>query len=236
MATASTKKKKSKGDPSGKPPRKRPSRAKTEEDYKETPLLKPDHAPECIVVGVDPSLRNTGVTVWQLPSCTLLYQTTVKNPPKTLHDMKSYKTIYNSLISVFREYKPQAVFIERIFQSKSSDITQALFQAQFSSRLAAYDLKIPSVIVPTSGPTGWQTHVLGGAYKATKAGIKKILTRKKLQTQLGIEFDNEHIADSASIALTGAYFYFHPNPELAALGVNTLTAMAPEDETFEETA
>lgn len=175
-----------------------------------------------IIIGVDPSLLHTGVSVWEFTDkkVKLKFQTTIENPSGSgkSGEVLPYKNLYNSMKAVLGEFKPQVVFSEKMFASKSGVISEMLFNSSLMVRLAAHDLNIEHRFVPITGPMGWQTFMLQG--DRVLPIHKKRYIRKRLETNTKTEFKTEHSADAGAIGITG-WYHFSGTDYRAVLGLST---------------
>lgn len=157
-------------------------------------------------VGVDPSLHNTGITVWSNKG-ELVYHATIKNPEARVAEVECspYAKMYEGIATILHEYKPKAVFIEEMFMSPSTLVTKALFWAQFVVMFACHNERVPYYLIKSGTTLGWQ-HFMLGAEKCKEVRKEvKIHARKFVESAADVSFQNEHVADSASIAFCGAY-------------------------------
>ena len=99
----------------------------------------------------------------------------------------------------------EAVFVERMFQSRNPAVTECLFIAQFMVKLACFDMGVPCHVVSIMGKDGWKNFTLGTDYTKYKGNLSKVHTRRATEAALDVKFQSEHVADSACIALAGWY-------------------------------
>lgn len=163
-----------------------------------------------VFMGVDPSKSHTGITVWKLndDKVELLYQGVVNNPPLDgPFDVKPYRRLMAGVRATIEQYKPDFLFTEQMYQGASTAVTEMCFIAAFCVRWVSEEMGVPFRVVPPMGQkTGWRWFHIGGTYAAMKGGIGKTVSRQKIEHNLGVKLKNEHIGDSASIALAGLFF------------------------------
>ena len=163
-----------------------------------------------VFMGVDPSKSHTGITVWKLEegAISLLYQGVVTNSALDgPFDVKPYRRILAGVRSTIQTYKPDFLFVEQMYQGASTAVTEMCFIAAFMVRWVAEEEGVPFRVVPPIGTgKGWRWFHIGGNYAEMKGGIGKVVCRQKIERDLGMKLKNEHIGDSASIALAGLYF------------------------------
>ncbi len=154
-------------------------------------------------------MLNTGVTVWDVEggTITLIFQTTIQNPSGSGKNsaVLPYKRLYHGMKAILGEFMPQVVFSEKMFASRSGVISEMLFNASLMVRMAADDLNITHRFVPITGVTGWQNFHLQG--DKVEPAAKKKYVRRRIESNVGVEFSNEHCADAAAIGFSGWYHY-----------------------------
>lgn len=160
-----------------------------------------------LILGVDPSLRNTGFSVWDTDTFRLVWQGTHVNPAGSLNTdtVVPYVKIRDAVKAVIQNHDVKLVCVEQMFQSRNPKVTQALFVAQFTVKLACHDMGIPFYEVGIMGKDGWKNFVLGAEYTKYKGNISKKHTRYTLEVATNVKFQSEHVADSVAIALAGWY-------------------------------
>ena len=156
-------------------------------------------------LGIDPSLRNTGIAVWD-DTFNLVYQTTIHTHADG-NTCTPYVEIVNGITHVLRSYNISAAFTEEMFQSRSTYVTKCLYRAQFAAELACYNERVACFLVK---PTEWQRAILGAETKLFK-GLTKVETRRRVERDLDIKFSSEHSSDAACIALAGINIQFNVN-------------------------
>lgn len=168
--------------------------------------------PSNYILGVDPSLRHTGVIVFNTDNFNVVYQGVIGTSAAVEnHSVDAYRQIIGGIECLCSEYPLSDVFVEQMFQSKNSAITEMLFLASFCVRYAASNKEVPYTVVPVMGKPsgtvsgGWKHFVLGAEYTKLKGAAGKRGTRRTLESALDTSFKNEHIADAAGIALAGWY-------------------------------
>ena len=160
-----------------------------------------------IVMGVDPSLQHCGYTIWDTETFELLHQNACNNPSgSSQKGISPYVKIKEATKALIGQFKVEKVYVERMFQSRNPAITVCLFNALFCVQLAAHEMNVPCTTIAIMGKnSGWKHFILGDVYSKFKGTEGKQATRGKLQSDLGVKFQSEHIADSAGIALAGWY-------------------------------
>ena len=164
-------------------------------------------APIKTFISVDPSKSHTGITVWRVQEnghLELLYQGVINNP--TLDgpfDVKPYRRIIAGVRATIEQYKPDILFVEKMFQSKMPAISEMLFIAAFCVRMVAEECSVPFRVIPVRGKEGWNYFHIGPTYSKLKGGLCKTVSRARIESGLGFKFKNEHISDSAAIGLAG---------------------------------
>lgn len=155
---------------------------------------------ECYV-GVDPSYKNTAVTVLDA-SFNILYQATLQNMSGSLQDMnlEPYQRIWEFVDAVVKNFKPRMIFVEDMFVGASQWVTMTLFRAQFVVEYSAWLARVPFQRIR---PRAWQKYILGAARNKLAGGVPKHLSRKQMESELAVKFTNEHEADSCAITLAG---------------------------------
>lgn len=154
-------------------------------------------------LGIDPSLRHTGIAVWD-DTFNLVYQTTI-NTHADGNSCTPYVEIVNGITHILRSYNITAAFTEEMFQSRSAYVTKCLYRAQYAAELACFQERVKCFLVK---PTEWQREILGAETKLFK-GLAKVETRRRVEKDLGVKFDSEHSSDSACIALAGINLFFN---------------------------
>lgn len=162
-----------------------------------------------IILGIDPAISNTGLSVIDTETFTIIYQATIRNTPNSSADyaMEPYEQIRGGIGAVIHEYKVEHAFIEMMFMGKSSPVVELLFCAAFVARQACYDHGVPYHIIPVGGAgKGWRFFTLGANYATYKGAESKVANKSRLIGDLGQKISNEHQADATGIALAGWYF------------------------------
>lgn len=158
------------------------------------------------ILGVDPSLANTGFAVFDTDTMELIWQGAIHNPAgASTQGVPPYIKIRDAVKAVIDKHKVEQVFVERMFQSRNPAISEVLFVAAFMVRLACHEMGVKFHHVGITGKTGWKNFILGWEYTKFKGNFSKVATRRAVENALGVKFQSEHVADSASIALAGWY-------------------------------
>jgi len=160
------------------------------------------------ILGVDPALSNTGFTVFDTDTMQLVWQGTINNPPgSSQQGVPPYIRIRDAVKTVIENHNIDHVFVERMFQSRNSAVTEVLFIAQFMVKLACHEMGVPFHVVNVMGRDGWKNFILGSEYTNVTGNYAKRYTRNVTEKALGVRFQSEHVADSACIALAGWYLF-----------------------------
>jgi Holliday junction resolvasome RuvABC endonuclease subunit len=162
-----------------------------------------------VILGIDPSISNTGLSVIDTSTFTIIFQATIKNPPNSSADyaMEPYEQIRGGIGAVIHEYKVEHAFIEQMFAGRNPTTFELLFCAAFVARQSCYDHGVPYQILPVNGAgKGWRWYVLGANYATYKGAEAKVANKSRLIGDLGQKISNEHQADATGIALAGWYF------------------------------
>lgn len=163
-----------------------------------------------IILGIDPSLSATGLSVIDTKTFQIVYQTTIRNAPGTSanYAMDPYDQIRGGVRFVLQNYKVERAFIEKMFVGNNGTTVELLFCAAFTCRQTCHDEGIPYHIIPVNGSgAGWRWFTLGIDYTKYKGGQAKIANKSRLMSDLGQKISNEHQADATGIALAGWYFH-----------------------------
>jgi len=161
-----------------------------------------------IILGVDPSLANTGFTVFDTDTMELLWQGAIHNAAGSSNlGVPPFVKIRDAVKAVIDQHKVELVFVERMFQSRNPAVTEVLFIAQFMTKLASYEMNTPFQVVGIMGKDGWKNFALGAEYTKFKGNLSKTHTRRATENALGVKFQSEHVADAACIALAGWYLH-----------------------------
>lgn len=147
------------------------------------------------IYGLDLSLANTGVTIYDLKSNEFVYigsinTDKIKKKKNLYHNALKLKYIYDALSELKEKYPPKAVAIERGF-SRYNNSTQVTFRVHGIANYIFYDVN--QVYYP---PKKVKEAIING--NATKKQVQKIIKEKYPQ----INFANEDESDSFAVLLT----------------------------------
>lgn len=146
------------------------------------------------VIGIDPGSRVCGFGVLEARNGSIAYIASGSIAPKsTLELSERLKVIYDGLVNVISEHRPEAISIEDIFFAKNARSAIKLGQARGVALLAASSSGIK---IHEYSPTKVKL-ALTGRGRANKTEMQKMLC-----TLLGVsEFDSPDASDAVAIAL-----------------------------------
>lgn len=144
---------------------------------------------ENYLYGLDLSLAQTGITIFDLNALKPVHITSIKTKSNWTHG-KRLKVIGDYINSLRNKYPPRIIVIERGF-TKFHKVTQALYRIVGVTEYIFNEFK--PVFYP---PTTVKATILGG-----KAG-KELIRRKIEQEYPDVIFKNEDESDSFAVALT----------------------------------
>jgi crossover junction endodeoxyribonuclease RuvC len=146
------------------------------------------------VIGIDPGSRICGYGVLEARNGDIAYLASGSIAPKTtLQLSERLKVIYEGLVEVIGEHKPDAVSIEDIFFAKNAKSAIKLGQARGVALLAA---STSGITIYEYAPTKVKL-ALTGRGRANKLEVQKMLT-----AMLGVEeFETQDASDAVAIAL-----------------------------------
>lgn len=151
-----------------------------------------------IIFGIDPGTQRTGYGVIECEGSALSHvDCGIIAPPAKLLLSGKVKFIYDGLMALLQEHRPDVIAIEEIFVAKNSRSALVLGHARGVALLAAATLRIP---------------VHGYAATAVKKGITgnggalKPQVQEMVKTLLGLpEIAQEDAADALALAITHAF-------------------------------
>lgn len=146
------------------------------------------------VIGIDPGSRVCGFGVLEARNGSIAHIASGSIAPKsTLELSERLKVIYDGLVNVISEHRPEAISIEDIFFAKNARSAIKLGQARGVALLAASSSGIK---IHEYSPTKVKL-ALTGRGRANKTEMQKMLC-----TLLGVsEFDSPDASDAVAIAL-----------------------------------
>lgn len=146
------------------------------------------------VIGIDPGSRICGYGVLEALNGEIAHLASGSIAPKSSLELsEKLKVIYDGLVGVIGEHKPDAISIEDIFFAKNAKSAIKLGQARGVALLAA---STSGITIYEYSPTKVKL-ALTGRGRANKLEVQRMLT-----AMLGIdEFETQDASDAVAIAL-----------------------------------
>ena len=165
---------------------------------------------DCVVIGIDPGIRNTGWGVIRVEGNNLLHlcHGVIKTEDNE-SDALRLNFIANSLDEIIKKYKPDIATIEKIFVSNSGESALKLGMAR---GVALNSLVSQRQIIIKELAARYIKKAITGTGAADKDQIKYMI--EKLLGKIVVQSD---AADALAIAIAG---YNTPNESLNSLTLN----------------
>ena len=165
---------------------------------------------DCVVIGIDPGIRNTGWGVIRVKENNLIHLCHgVINTEANGSDALRLNYIANSLDEIIKNYKPDIAVIEKIFVSNSGESALKLGMAR---GVALNSLVSQKKIIIKELAARYIKKAITGTGAADKDQIKYMI--EKLLGKIVVQSD---AADALAIAIAG---YNTPNESLNSLKLN----------------
>ena len=165
---------------------------------------------DCVVIGIDPGIRNTGWGVIRVKENNILHLSHgVINTVHNGSDALRLNYIANSLDEIIKNYKPDIAVIEKIFVSNSGESALKLGMAR---GVALNSLVSQKKIIIKELAARYIKKAITGTGAADKDQIKYMI--EKLLGKIVVQSD---AADALAIAIAG---YNTPNESLNSLKLN----------------
>ena len=165
---------------------------------------------DCVVIGIDPGIRNTGWGVIRVKENNILHLCHgVINTEQNGSDALRLNYIANSLDEIIKNYKPDIAVIEKIFVSNSGESALKLGMAR---GVALNSLVSQKKIIIKELAARYIKKAITGTGAADKDQIKYMI--EKLLGKIVVQSD---AADALAIAIAG---YNTPNESLNSLKLN----------------
>ena len=165
---------------------------------------------DCVVIGIDPGIRNTGWGIIHVKENNLLHLSHgVINTEHNGSDALRLNYIANSLDEIIKNYKPDIAVIEKIFVSNSGESALKLGMAR---GVALNSLVSQKKIIIKELAARYIKKAITGTGAADKDQIKYMI--EKLLGKIVVQSD---AADALAIAIAG---YNTPNESLNSLKLN----------------
>ena len=165
---------------------------------------------DCVVIGIDPGIRNTGWGVIRVKENNILHLCHgVINTEHNGSDALRLNYIANSLDEIIKNYKPDIAVIEKIFVSNSGESALKLGMAR---GVALNSLVAQKKIIIKEFAARYIKKAITGTGAADKDQIKYMI--EKLLGKIVVQSD---AADALAIAIAG---YNTPNESLNSLKFN----------------
>ena len=165
---------------------------------------------DCVVIGIDPGIRNTGWGVIRVKENNILHLCHgVINTEPNGSDALRLNYIANSLDEIIKNYKPDIAVIEKIFVSNSGESALKLGMAR---GVALNSLVSQKKIIIKELAARYIKKAITGTGAADKDQIKYMI--EKLLGKIVVQSD---AADALAIAIAG---YNTPNESLNSLKLN----------------
>ena len=165
---------------------------------------------DCVVIGIDPGIRNTGWGVIRVKENNILHLCHgVINTEHNGGDALRLNYIANSLDEIIKNYKPDIAVIEKIFVSNSGESALKLGMAR---GVALNSLVSQKKIIIKELAARYIKKAITGTGAADKDQIKYMI--EKLLGKIVVQSD---AADALAIAIAG---YNTPNESLNSLKLN----------------
>ena len=165
---------------------------------------------DCVVIGIDPGIRNTGWGVIRVKENNILHLCHgVINTEHNGSDAMRLNYIANSLDEIIKNYKPDIAVIEKIFVSNSGESALKLGMAR---GVALNSLVSQKKIIIKELAARYIKKAITGTGAADKDQIKYMI--EKLLGKIVVQSD---AADALAIAIAG---YNTPNESLNSLKLN----------------
>ena len=165
---------------------------------------------DCVVIGIDPGIRNTGWGVIRVKENNILHLCHgVINTGQNESDALRLNYIANSLDEIIKNYKPDIAAIEKIFVSNSGESALKLGMAR---GVALNSLVSQKKIIIKELAARYIKKAITGTGAADKDQIKYMI--EKLLGKIVVQSD---AADALAIAIAG---YNTPNESLNSLKLN----------------
>lgn len=147
------------------------------------------------IYGLDLSLAQTGVTIYNLTSKEFVYighinTDKIKKKKDIYHNALKLKHIYEELSKIKEQYPPKAVIIERGF-SRFNTATQVIYRVHGVVNFLFHDVN--QIYYP---PKTVKEAIIKG--DATKELVQKVISAK----YNGIQFSNEDESDAFALCIT----------------------------------